>query len=196
MKLILISILAGLLLTISACKTPKTTETRPQVTEAVAPPKGEVILGEEGKAFIGQSAIDPRKGYFVSLMVSGPTVGSEIFESQLQEGQAVFYDPATRINEMVLNMEQENARLYLGLNFEGNKKGNYPFAEGGRMPTLKLSVTTRQGEASGRVEAGLLSLDSYEEKAGFIIGKIQAQVNLSGQRHQISGSFMLPLQSR
>lgn len=196
MKLILIPILTGLLLTISACKTPKATETRTQVTEAVATPKGEVILGEEGKEFIGQSAIDPRKGYFVSLMVSGPTVGSEIFESQLQEGQAVFYDPATGINEMVLNMEQENARLYLGLNFEGNKKGNYPFAEGGRMPTMKLSVTTRQGEVNGRVEAGLLSLDSYEEKAGFIIGKIQAQVNLSGQRHQVSGSFMLPLQNQ
>lgn len=196
MKLILIPILAGLLFTISACKTPKATETSPQVTEAVAPPKGEVVLGEEGKEFIGQSAIDPRKGYFVSLMVAGPTVGSETFESALQEGQAIFYNPATGVNEMVLNMEQENARLYLGLNFEGNKKGNYPFAEGGRMPTMKLSITTRDGEASGRVEAGLLSIDNYEERSGFIIGKIQARVNLSGQMHQVSGSFMLPLQSR
>jgi hypothetical protein len=178
------------LLTGTSCKTALTTE--PRIVSAM--PQGEVVTSDTPEP-LGKTAVDPAKGYSFNVTINGAS-GLDSYQWTLREGQYAYYSPASNTNEIAIHMENDNARLYLGMNFEGKEKRQHNFGEPGSLPAMKVSVTNNQGEFSGRVTSGYLSIDLYDEKRGIIMGSFLLKAALNREDHELSGSFMMPLQIR
>lgn len=189
-RVLLFSLFSLLLLGI-ACKTTQTTG--PKVSNAL--PDGEVIAPQTPES-LGKTTLNPANGYMVQVTVDGPGSGYEQFEQQLREGQFAYYSQAQNMNEIVLNLENDNARLYLGMNFEGKEKRQHLFGERGTLPAMKISLTNAKGNFEGRVTSGYLTIEHYDEKQGVIMGGFLIKADLNRQLHELSGSFMMPLQVR
>lgn len=187
----LIPILIFALLAATACKTPQPAESR----ISSATPQGEVITGETPQP-LGKTRLDPAQGFSFNITIDGPDSGYEVYEWALREGQVAYYSPASNTGEIALHMEKDNGRLYLGMNFEGNKPQQHVFGEQGSLPAMKVSVGNGQGEFVGRVTSGYLSIDLYDTNRGIIMGTFLVKADLNRATHELSGSFMMPLRVR
>ena len=187
----LIPILVLALFAGTACKTTQPAESR----ISSASPQGEVITGETHEP-LHKTALNPAQSFSFHVTIDGPGSGYEVYEWTLREGQVAHYSSASNANEIALYMEKDNGRLYLGMNFEGNANRQHTFGEMGSLPAMKVSVTNVQGEFVGRVSSGYLSIDLYDTNRGIIMGTFLVQADLNRATHELSGSFMMPLQVR